>query len=208
MAIAKQEIAWPTTWEGAEALARRITDRIGCPIDNGILETVVVLNLLGLRTCASCEGHLDYGTPYPWIDFETDEFPSFKQALEDADREELNAEEREEKGAQLVALAATLAPSRLQIRLEELLDTYYQQCPQSEDWRVIVRCMHPGYYRMVPDCGYLADEWPHGEPAEYLARAQVEMRAFTVFLKQRFFRCGEIDAHKREECAWVPQKRS
>lgn len=99
MVIVQQEIQWPATWEQAEAFARCITDGMGCSIDEGIVEAVVAFNLLGLRTCQSCEGHLDDGLPYPWVDFETDEFPTFKQALEDASRKELSAEEREAKGA-------------------------------------------------------------------------------------------------------------
>src|SRR5712691_8019638 len=45
-----------------------VTDRLGNPIDPGILEAVVALNLLSIQTTASCEGHLDSGHCYPWID--------------------------------------------------------------------------------------------------------------------------------------------
>lgn len=34
-------------------------------IDKGIRPLVVVLLLLGIKTEASCEGHLDHGHPYP-----------------------------------------------------------------------------------------------------------------------------------------------
>jgi hypothetical protein len=44
------------------------------PIDEGIFETVVALNALDIPTSMSCEGLLDYGLPYPWIDVST---PSF-----------------------------------------------------------------------------------------------------------------------------------
>src|SRR5579885_3888264 len=120
MVVAPRKEKLSDSWQDAEAWARRITDGMGCPIDEGILETVVVFHLLGIPTCQSCEGHLHEGLPYPWVDFETDEFPAFKQALEEASREGLSQQEREAKGAQLVALAATL-PSRgvLYARLEE-----------------------------------------------------------------------------------------
>lgn len=39
------------------------------------------------------------GWPYPWVDFETDEFPAFNRALEEANRERLNSEEKEAKSA-------------------------------------------------------------------------------------------------------------
>ena len=41
------------------------TDKLGTPIDPGIFETVVALNLLGLHTFQSCEGHLDPDAPIP-----------------------------------------------------------------------------------------------------------------------------------------------
>ena len=45
-----------------------VTDRLGKHIDKGIFDTVVALNILGFDTDMSCEGHLDHGLPYPWID--------------------------------------------------------------------------------------------------------------------------------------------
>jgi hypothetical protein len=46
----------------------RVTDKLGTPIDDGIFDTVVALNILGFVTSMSCEGHLDHGLPYPWVD--------------------------------------------------------------------------------------------------------------------------------------------
>lgn len=175
-----------STWNDAEAFMRRITDGLGCPIDEGIVETVVAFNLLGLRTCQSCEGHIVDGLPYPWVDFETDEFPAFKQALEEASGDGLSIEAREAKGAQLVALAATL-PSRslLCARLENLLDTYYQQHTTTPDeWRLIVRCSSPFLFRLMPLCGYQARSWDDKTRVRNLRRSQAEMRNFTTFLKR------------------------
>lgn len=56
------------TWEETAKHFRRVVDRLGKPIDEGIFETVVALNMLGITTRASCEGHLAWGLPYPWID--------------------------------------------------------------------------------------------------------------------------------------------
>ncbi len=187
MAVVQQELAWHTaSWEEAEAFVRRIIDGQGCPVDEGITETVVALNLLGLHTCQSCEGHLDDGWPYPWVDFETDEFPAFNQALEEASREGLSPGEREARGAQLVALAVTL-PSRgvLYARLEDLLCAYYRRYPAiPEEWRLVIHRSSPILFRLMPYCGYEAQAWSEEERAQNLKRAQAEMRAFTAFLKQ------------------------
>lgn len=92
----EQQLLWPSTWDEGIAFARRLVDGMGCPIDEGILKAVVALNLLGLPTSQSCEGHLDGGHPYPWIDFHTEECPAwYEQAQEDACREGQSAEEEE-----------------------------------------------------------------------------------------------------------------
>jgi hypothetical protein len=42
-------------------------DGMGKRIDIGIMGVVLYLNLHGVSTTASCEGHLDWGQPYPWV---------------------------------------------------------------------------------------------------------------------------------------------
>lgn len=44
-------------------------DARGLGIDKGIIEQVALLDLLGYFTTASCEGHIDSGLPYGWVDF-------------------------------------------------------------------------------------------------------------------------------------------
>src|SRR5690242_19011183 len=55
-------------WQEVSQQVARLTDRLGCGIDPGILETVVALTILGIHTLASCEGHLDHGIAAPWVD--------------------------------------------------------------------------------------------------------------------------------------------
>ena len=64
MAIA---IDWAqATWQDGCEIVAQMTDKLGAPIDPGIFDTVVALNLLGLRTFQSCEGHIEYEHAYPW----------------------------------------------------------------------------------------------------------------------------------------------
>jgi hypothetical protein len=60
------------TWEETLQHFRRVTDKLGKKIDPGILETVVAFNMLGIATLQSCEGHIGWGVPYPWISIESD----------------------------------------------------------------------------------------------------------------------------------------
>lgn len=67
-----------------QAMAKEVdswVDGLGMPIDPGIKKAIIVLNLLGFKTCMSCQGHSDSGLAYPWIDF----------ALEDAEIIDLRA---------------------------------------------------------------------------------------------------------------------
>lgn len=187
MIVVQQELEWPATWHEADIFAQKLVDRVGCPIDKGILETVVVLNLLGLHTSQSCEGHLDGGRPYPWVDFQTEECPAwYEQAQRDIYRTGQNPEEEEAAIAHLMArVDAFHTPRHLYTRMQALLDTCYIERPDSPaEWRLVIHCVHPGYYRMCPACGYEADEWPANARAGNLARGQAEMRAVTRFLKE------------------------
>lgn len=61
-----------------------ITDRLGHPIDEQIKPAVIALRLSGFPTSASCQGHEDWGLPYPWVDidcqlWDTDEFRSISE---------------------------------------------------------------------------------------------------------------------------------
>ncbi len=59
-------------WQAMEKEVASWGDALGLGIDPGIKNTVIVLNLLGFKTSQSCEGHMDRGLAYPWIDFETE----------------------------------------------------------------------------------------------------------------------------------------
>lgn len=55
-------------WEEKLKHLDLIRDRLGQPIDQGIKETCAAFIVNGLPTTQSCEGHLNEGVPYPWVD--------------------------------------------------------------------------------------------------------------------------------------------
>lgn len=57
-------------WDNMSDEVDHWTDALGYPIDKEIKEIVIALNLMGVKTIASCEGHLDWGYAYPWVDVE------------------------------------------------------------------------------------------------------------------------------------------
>ena len=42
-------------------------DKLGKRLDSKIKDLVIGLRMLGIETLQSCEGHLDWGNPYPWV---------------------------------------------------------------------------------------------------------------------------------------------
>ena len=73
------------SWQKMAEEIDHTVDGAGYPIDKKIKEVVIVLNLLGFRTTASCEGHLDHGDCYPWIDI------GMEQAIPEHLQQELEA---------------------------------------------------------------------------------------------------------------------
>jgi hypothetical protein len=50
------------SWNSMLDNVRHMTDKLGMPVDHGVVETVAAMQLLKIRTTMSCEGHLDRQT--------------------------------------------------------------------------------------------------------------------------------------------------
>lgn len=50
------------------AEVEKIVDKKGLGIDPGIKDLVIGLRKFGVETEASCEGHRNWGEPFPWVD--------------------------------------------------------------------------------------------------------------------------------------------
>jgi len=49
-----------------------ITDLLGCKIDEGIRELIVLLNYNNIGTTQSCWGHKNWGEKFPWFDIKNE----------------------------------------------------------------------------------------------------------------------------------------
>lgn len=49
-----------------------ITDGLGKRIDQNIKQVVISFRMAGLSTSGSCQGHMNWGYPYPWVEFYVD----------------------------------------------------------------------------------------------------------------------------------------
>lgn len=187
-------------------------DGLGCPLDQGIKDTVIVLNLLGFTTRQSCEGHLDHGDANPWVDFTLDQpevvtlqnqvsefvrvelrekFHSLKMKYPHLSlNERLQTQEGEylkpsyEKYLSLLSLYQEEAKKHLR-PLFELLNKFYQTHETTEDQKLIIEI--EGIVRLT-SCGWkLQAQRSESERHTKLELYRNEMKAFTNFLKEYFF---------------------
>jgi hypothetical protein len=192
-----KEIAWHQAFEEYSHIA----DSLGRPIDAGILETVIVLNLFGIETTGSCEGHLEREQTNPWIDIEARSaqeetkhvlqmFASARKELEQAmlPQDEINA------------LFSQAHKAQNQVRLMHLqqreklmcyLSQFYQHRQVPYDRLLVV---HPrdttGRARLESHGASMMGLWGD-ERQKKLLEYQHEMAVFTQFLKRVYFSQGE-----------------
>jgi len=153
----------------AEKQVNEITDRLGMPIDTEIKDAVVALNIWGVPTSQSCEGHLHKeGASFPWVEVYAPEPEGWK--------------ENEEKEREW-----TMENLKNRVKTMELLEEFYKDRKTSFDARL--NFSNIGIYGgfRVQSMGaetmsILADK---GQK-EKLTIYRREMNDFTKFLKAKF----------------------
>ncbi len=192
--IHKKEQEWTTAVERFS----NVKDALGKPIDAGILETVVALNLLGVHTIASCEGHVDWGTRSPWVDIAArgDEFRKWNQEATKASQEAMRQRDLrqlpQEEIAHLFEEARQLQRrvKRLHLAVErpalELLALFYEHRQVPYDQRLTIQT-RVDRGRIESQGAHFQDTAPLGNLEEKLQEYQQEMSAFGNFLKDLWF---------------------
>lgn len=192
-------------WKEALEQWGRVTDTLGQPIDPGILETVAILNLLSLQTTGSCEGHLESGLAYPWIDLEATHPDRVRR---EAEWDALNDRfmelcERNNSGLpiKIGARAAEFLHQREAVgheiyaeqhrmirRLMGYLDQFYARHRSAYDRHLTLFPFHTfDTMRLLSVGGFVSETLSEEEKRLKLPEYQEEMRLFTEFLKQEAF---------------------
>lgn len=170
-------------------------DRLGNGIDADIMETVVALNAHGIRTVASCEGHLDHGIAAPWVEVRSEDTQNIAELrrrsfqLED----EINREEREGEDEQRLddlyrenlAVLKELRVHRLQelAKVYELLQLFYRQHPRDPDDMLVIQANG----QIISNGAQFQEIRDDETQKRKLAAYQKEMLLFTEFLKRLYF---------------------
>lgn len=177
------EVTKKLVWENLQNRFKRVVDRIGMRIDKGIMDTVIALNASGIYTTASCEGHLDHGAAYPWIDIGHADANTLEQkillSLSEGKQEDKETKQLQQKHRNLHL--------QEEQKLVALLDFFYQHHPFSYDRHLSIWRFPKGAARLQSHGAEYQQFRPLEEKALKLKEYQEEMQAFTVYLKQIHF---------------------
>ena len=176
---------------------KRTGDRLGRPIDEGIFDVVLYLNLLGIETEASCEGHLDHGVAAPWIDFVPPTTALYRKLQKKADvqYESIRAavEEGDTQGhIQTLQMAHGETMERISILLKQsiqpvmkLLSEFYTQHRCNYEYMLTFR--NAWQFARLTNVGEMfQDIRDKNEQKKHLIHYQKEMQEFMSFLRMKW----------------------
>jgi hypothetical protein len=155
----------------------KLADKLGNPIDPGILDTVAAFRALRINTIGSCEGHLDRATTGPYVMFEAPGTKALMAKLKTIP----DKTSREYK--KIFHEASKLNMLEVQ-KLLPFLDGFYEQRDTPHSRRLIVRCFGPTAARLMAQNADLAEILSPEERVRLLDENQSEMWVFTDYLKK------------------------
>lgn len=187
-------------WQAMSDQINGIGDKLGMGIDEGIKEPVIALNLLGVNTGGSCEGHMPipgHNSPYPYIDVEAKETNELdkkergaskilnEKLTEKADPALIEKLSIEHLGLLTELRRANLAETE---KVINLLAQFYATRNTPFSTLLIAKVEGAGNCRIKPQGGDLQDlEESPEKKQEKLHEYQEEMKAFSSFLKSKYF---------------------
>lgn len=190
-------------WDLQRMQIDQIADRLGQPIDEGIKDTIVALNLLNINTVQSCAGHFaeeqkHSGLRTPYIDVEGKKNDVLKAEVNALyDKIEINEQdpsiEEEEMNRLYEQYHSLCAQERIpnlqeQQKLMGLLEAFYKdRLEVSYASRLVIQAGPTGARLECQGSAVIVLSDPITQ-AESLKSFQKEMQDFTAFLKVLFFK--------------------
>lgn len=178
-------------WERKLCEVDALRDKIGKPVDRGIRETVAILQLLGLHTRQSCEGHIGWGLAAPWVQLYVPEAEKLlreiiplENRLQELDEENKEFDRVLHERNQLQEQEGRYEAHAWAI-LFSFLDKFYCRYPAASYEHHIVLHING---RLTIQGLLLQPGRDAATQALKLQEYQEEMRRFTQFLKEQFLR--------------------
>ena len=179
-------------WRQVADIAAGITDALGKPIDTGIINTVVALNVYDIHTTQSCEGHLDSGIAAPWVEIKAPETEQSKalrkriNELADAIDEFERTERPDEEVEPLYKKLHELEREARRPQLEEIQKTLHLLTQFYMNRQVVYeRLLTVRGNRLESQGAQLQEIMSADDRRLKLSEYQKEMREFTAFLEKK-----------------------
>lgn len=171
-------------WDTISAEVDHITDKLGKPIDEGIKHAIISLRVFNFETSMSCEGHKDqWGTGAPYIDIESKK----AELLELEFRKKKDAGVSENELDEIIK-NITFENLKERKRLIQFLEAYYKNRIVPEEQRLIPAGKGWGATRLESIGADLQKIEDTERQNESLKLYQEEMKTFSEFLKQTYFK--------------------
>lgn len=167
-------IAPQQTWTDVALQVRRMTDKLGMPVDAGIFDTVVALRLCGINTTGSCAGHLERRT-YPHVAFRAQQTLALERKARDIG-DPLNPSHQELR-------RQSSEINLLEVRkLLPYLDRFYENRMTAHTQRLVIKFFGPTTSLLLCQNAEILRVADEPTATDLLRQNQKEMQAFTDFL--------------------------
>jgi hypothetical protein len=167
---------WQKVWRSALMQTRRITDKLGMPVDKEVVETVAILRLMGFHTSASCGGHVRRITGGPYVMFDSPKADVYAQKCRDISEPTSPLFKQFYKKARLENL-------KEQAQLFALLAKFYASRSVPFSQRLTLRTVGYSTGRLECQGASMAEIAHLSERKKILEDDRNEFRDFTEFLK-------------------------
>ncbi len=183
-------------WEALTKKFSKIGDKLGNGIDKGIIDTVIVLNALGINTDQSCEGHVKWGTCSPWVDIRAtntkrleDETWKCWEEADNAVKAGLPREITDKLFNQYHQMRIKLKTKNLSVakKLWPYLMEFYNSRNPEFGTRLVVSFYGNGIGRLESQGACFQEILPLKIRKVNLLKCQNEMEEFSGYLKRKFF---------------------
>jgi hypothetical protein len=168
-----------TTWQTAVDRVKKITDKLDMPVDPEIVETVAILQLMGIDTSMSCGGHEDRITGGPYVMFTSKEAEAYRKKCANIGdpRDSLY---KEFTGKAMAAI------QNEQAKLYPLLDKFYSNRATPFAQRLMLRTLGLSVCRLECQGADMAVISKPRDRITILTNNRKEMADFTEFLKKTY----------------------
>jgi len=166
--------------------------------DERIRDTVTALNLSGINTTASCEGHIDDGVAAPWVDIAVEMTEGLANLSKKADDLQESADHLFEEmqnyheARRLLSEYETIKDQIWYVNLQEtvelgnLLEEFYAKRAVKFRIKLVINVYGRGVGRLISQGGLYQEAFTKEMQAKYLEEYRQEMREFGLFLKGKW----------------------